>query len=319
MSLLDPHELAQLLPAESASFASPIPTQFVASDEFSPLPQTARQKEVEARIKDLGNRLAKHQGLSRRKFFKTAAGMAAAFVAMNDVYGPVFGVSSAEAATPDMANERAKSARGPVHHGHAHAFPARRHAPRRLREIARGRRPGGLESGVGRQAANARRPQVRELFQGNLFRQRHQGRADLGLRLGGAARLVPHQRNEGRCARQGQQAHRLAAHVLARDLPARHAGLDGRGGPRDRRTETRFHERLRGRRQHQQASRQASVAPGRRKAALPVLREGCESRARQRVRAQRAVSTTRRPRIFRTWSNMRTCATWAGRRRIGRS
>jgi uncharacterized protein len=29
--------------------------------------------------------------MSRRRFFKTAAGMAAAFVAMNDTYGPLFG------------------------------------------------------------------------------------------------------------------------------------------------------------------------------------------------------------------------------------
>jgi predicted TIM-barrel fold metal-dependent hydrolase len=99
----------RLLPAETSSFASPIPTQFVASDEFTPVPQTARQKQVEARIKEIGRTLAKHQGVSRRKFFQTAAGMAAAFVAMNDVYGPVFGVSRAEAQSPDMANERAKA------------------------------------------------------------------------------------------------------------------------------------------------------------------------------------------------------------------
>ena len=77
-----------LLPAETSSFRSPIPTQFVASDEFTPAPQTERQKRVEARIKELGTALAKHQGVSRRKFFQTAAGMAAAFVAMNEVYGP---------------------------------------------------------------------------------------------------------------------------------------------------------------------------------------------------------------------------------------
>ena len=47
MSLLDPEDLATLLPAETAAFASPIPTQFVSSDEFTPLPQTARQKQVE--------------------------------------------------------------------------------------------------------------------------------------------------------------------------------------------------------------------------------------------------------------------------------
>jgi predicted TIM-barrel fold metal-dependent hydrolase len=109
MSLLDRSELEQLLPAETHSFPSPIPTQFVSSDEFMPAPQTERQKQVEARIKELGSQLAKHQGLSRRKFFKTASGMAAAFLAMNDVYGPMFGVSRAEAASPDMANERAKS------------------------------------------------------------------------------------------------------------------------------------------------------------------------------------------------------------------
>ena len=102
----------RLLPAETSSFPSPIPTQFVASDEFTPLPQTEKQKQVEARIKEIGTRLAKHQGLSRRAFFQTAAGMAAAFVAMNDVYGPIFGVSPAEAQSPDMANERAKGLAG---------------------------------------------------------------------------------------------------------------------------------------------------------------------------------------------------------------
>ena len=109
MSQLDPQELEQLLPAETASFPSPIPTQFVSSDEFLPSPQTENQKKVESRIKETGSALARHQGMSRRKFFKTAAGMAAAFAAMNDVYGPYFGVGRAEAATPDMANERARA------------------------------------------------------------------------------------------------------------------------------------------------------------------------------------------------------------------
>lgn len=62
MSLLDPEELEALLPAESASFPSPIPTQFVPSDEFPPSAQTDNQRKVEARIKELGSRLAKHQG-----------------------------------------------------------------------------------------------------------------------------------------------------------------------------------------------------------------------------------------------------------------
>ncbi len=34
--------------------------------------------------------------------------MAAAFLAMNETYGPIFGVSPAEAQTRDLADERAK-------------------------------------------------------------------------------------------------------------------------------------------------------------------------------------------------------------------
>ena len=108
MGWLDPEELRQLLPAETAAFPAPIPTQSVSSDEFMPAPQTAKQQEFEARVKQYGTELARHQGMSRRAFFKTAAGMAAAFVAMNDTYGALYAVSPAEAATPEMAAERAK-------------------------------------------------------------------------------------------------------------------------------------------------------------------------------------------------------------------
>src|SRR5690606_8434337 len=105
--MLSPEELEQVLPAESTLFPSPIPVQCVSSDEYMPCPQTEKQREFEARVKELGAELARRQGMSRRAFFKTAAGMAAAFVAMNDTYGPLFAVSRAEAATPEMANERA--------------------------------------------------------------------------------------------------------------------------------------------------------------------------------------------------------------------
>ena len=108
MGLLGSKELRQLLPAETSAFPSPIPTQSVSSDEFMPAPQTAKQREFEARIKEYGSELARHQGMSRRAFFKTAAGMAAAFVAMNETYGPLYEVSRAEAAIPEMAGERAQ-------------------------------------------------------------------------------------------------------------------------------------------------------------------------------------------------------------------
>jgi len=112
MNLLDPEELSQLVPAETHSYASPIPTQSVSSDEFMPSPQTPAQRRVEARIKELGGDLAKRHGMTRRHFFQTAAGMAAAFVVMNEVYGSIYDVSRAEAQTPEKAAERAKALQG---------------------------------------------------------------------------------------------------------------------------------------------------------------------------------------------------------------
>ena len=106
-----------LAPAEQALFPSPIPVQSVASDEFPPAPQTPRQREFEARVKDIGAKLARHHGISRRQFFRSAAGMAAAFVAMNEAYArdgaaPIYDVLAAEARTPELANERAQRLAG---------------------------------------------------------------------------------------------------------------------------------------------------------------------------------------------------------------
>jgi predicted TIM-barrel fold metal-dependent hydrolase len=108
MNLLDPEERRQLLAAETHAYRSPIPTQHVSSDEFMPSPQTREQQRVEARIKELGGELGRRQGMTRRRFLATASGMAAAFLAMNEVYGPLYDVSRAEAQTPEMAKERAK-------------------------------------------------------------------------------------------------------------------------------------------------------------------------------------------------------------------
>jgi hypothetical protein len=109
MGFLSAEELKQLLPAEASAYPSPIPTQSVSSDEFMPAPQTRKQRQIEARIKEYGGELAAKQGMSRRAFFKSAAGMAAAFVAMNETYGELYDVSRAEAAIPEMAGERAKA------------------------------------------------------------------------------------------------------------------------------------------------------------------------------------------------------------------
>jgi predicted TIM-barrel fold metal-dependent hydrolase len=112
MKLLSDEERSRLLPAEDAAFDGPLPTQIVSSDEFVPLPQTRQQREVERRLARLGDELATRHNMTRRAFFRTAAGMAAGFVAMNDVFGPLFGVTRAEAATPELADERASELAG---------------------------------------------------------------------------------------------------------------------------------------------------------------------------------------------------------------
>ncbi|HEX4986223.1 MAG TPA: amidohydrolase family protein [Burkholderiales bacterium] len=121
MNLLSEAERAGLAPAEFASFDGPIPTQIVSSDEYAPIPQTPAQREVESRLKRVAGELAARQGMTRRRFLRTAAGMAAAFAAMNDVYGPLFEVARAEAATPELAAARSEELAGQfVFDGHTH-------------------------------------------------------------------------------------------------------------------------------------------------------------------------------------------------------
>ena len=111
MNYLSREELERVEPAENAG-ASPVPTQIVSNGEFTPLPQTEEQKRVQARMGALAAELAPAHGMSRRRFLASSAGMAAAFLAMNDIYGPVFVVSRAEAQTSGMADARAGTLAG---------------------------------------------------------------------------------------------------------------------------------------------------------------------------------------------------------------
>ena len=81
---LSDEELASLTPSENLKLHTPIPTQVVASDEFYPDPQNEKQREVEGRLLAMADDLGKKQGLDRRRFFQTTAGMAA----VNAMYCP---------------------------------------------------------------------------------------------------------------------------------------------------------------------------------------------------------------------------------------
>jgi predicted TIM-barrel fold metal-dependent hydrolase len=109
--LLTDAEIAALRPAEALP-ASPIPMQVVSNGEFVPAPVTQRQLRVARILDDIAGEEAPRQGLSRRGFLRTGSGLAAAFLALNEVHGRVFGVSRAEAASPDLTQARAARFQG---------------------------------------------------------------------------------------------------------------------------------------------------------------------------------------------------------------
>lgn len=81
----------------------PIPTQVVSNEEFDPLPQTRRQREVERRIEALSADAAKRLGIDRRRFLRSSCGTAVAFAAMNGVFGRFFAVEPEEILDPAAA------------------------------------------------------------------------------------------------------------------------------------------------------------------------------------------------------------------------
>ncbi len=95
--LLEPEQIAQCAPADTVEpFRSPVPTQIVSNGEYMPELQSDRQRSVQARIDELVDAASRKLGISRRRFLTSSGGMAAALLAMNDVFGPVFNVNAAE-------------------------------------------------------------------------------------------------------------------------------------------------------------------------------------------------------------------------------
>jgi hypothetical protein len=138
-------EIADLVPSEFLTHATPIPTQIVSSDEYTPPPQSEKQKEVEARLLAMGDDLGGKQGLTRRRFFQTASGMAAGFLALNDSFGTVVDVSRAKAAAPEVAAERAASLKDQfIMDMHTHSCATTRGWRIACARARRSARPGGI-------------------------------------------------------------------------------------------------------------------------------------------------------------------------------
>ena len=85
---LDDEQQAECVRAHEAdTFESPIPTRMISNGEYMPAPQTEKQKQVEARVRELSESASKKLGVDRRRFLASTGGMAAAFLAS------VFGAS----------------------------------------------------------------------------------------------------------------------------------------------------------------------------------------------------------------------------------
>src|SRR5262249_9061117 len=94
-------QLEKVVPSEiGETIQSPVPTRMVSSGEDMPHPQTEEQKRGEHRLTELADGASKRLGVSRREFMAGGGGMAACFLAMNDVFGKYFNVSKEEMFEP---------------------------------------------------------------------------------------------------------------------------------------------------------------------------------------------------------------------------
>ncbi|MGQ0635393.1 MAG: amidohydrolase family protein [Planctomycetaceae bacterium] len=88
------------------SLPAPIPTRIASNEEFVPPPQSRQQAQYAERLAEISDRAARRQGLDRRRFLKTGSGMAAALLAMNEVFGPCYEVSADEADSQQAFEEK---------------------------------------------------------------------------------------------------------------------------------------------------------------------------------------------------------------------
>src|SRR5437763_13544184 len=80
----------------SSDAPAPIPTRIASNEEYIPPPQSPQQKEYEARLTEISERAARRQGMHRRDFLRSGSGLAAALMALNQVFGNCYEVEAAE-------------------------------------------------------------------------------------------------------------------------------------------------------------------------------------------------------------------------------
>jgi hypothetical protein len=136
--LLDDGQVALCDRADVAEPISPVPTRMISNGEYMPVPQTAQQKHVESRITEMVASASSKLSVDRRQFLKSSGGMAAAFLAMNEVYGRFFDVSETELFEASVSAQAGPPRDLFVFDDQLHMVRGSRPSPAGLRAIAQG-------------------------------------------------------------------------------------------------------------------------------------------------------------------------------------
>jgi predicted TIM-barrel fold metal-dependent hydrolase len=145
---LSEDQLKQCGPAEAEPFQGPVPTRMISNGEYMPHPQTEQQKHVEHRVQELADMASKKLGVSRRQFLSGSGGMAASFLAMNEVFEEkFFNVSQVEMFEPEAFRENGTPANLFVFDDQTHIVRSSVNSPQGLRALAQG--PGTASTAAG--------------------------------------------------------------------------------------------------------------------------------------------------------------------------
>ncbi|MFP3984303.1 MAG: amidohydrolase family protein [Desulfurivibrionaceae bacterium] len=87
--------------------STPLPARIYQEGENGAVGQRTREMRlVKDRLLELSDQLRAPLAMNRRQFLQSSCGLAAAFLAMNSVFGPLFAVNPAEAADPEESAAR---------------------------------------------------------------------------------------------------------------------------------------------------------------------------------------------------------------------
>src|SRR5258708_16982828 len=141
-------QLEGCAPADAEPFQGPVPTRMISNGEYMPHPQTEKQRRVELRVKELADKASKKLGITRRQFLGSTGGLAASFLAINEVFGNnFFKVQAVEMFEPAAAAENGPPKNLFVFDDQTHIVRSSTNSPQGLRALAQG--PGSASTAAG--------------------------------------------------------------------------------------------------------------------------------------------------------------------------